>query len=52
LIFAWIGLMPASYPIAGALAQWSIRGMFLICGLAGAAVTALCAIGPDLRRVQ
>ncbi len=52
LMFAWIGLMPLSYPIAGALAQWSIGGMFLICGLAGVAVTMLCAVGPDLRQVQ
>ena len=52
LMFGWVGLMPVSYPVAGALAQWSVSGMFLICGLAGVGVTILCAIGPDLREVQ
>ncbi len=52
LMFGWVGLMPVSYPVAGALAEWSISGMFLICGLAAVVVTMLCAIGPDLRRVQ
>jgi MFS family permease len=52
LMFGWVGLMPVSYPVAGALAQWSISGMFLICGLTAVVITALCAIGPDLRRVQ
>ena len=52
LMFGWVGLMPVSYPVAGALAQWSIDGMFLICGLTAVAITALCAIGPDLRKVQ
>ena len=52
LMFGWIGLMPVSYPVAGALAQWSISGMFVISGLTGAALCALCAISPDLRRVQ
>ena len=52
LMFGWVGLMPVSYPVAGALAQWSIGGMFLICGLTAVAITALCAISPNLRRVQ
>ena len=52
LMFGWIGLMPVSYPVAGALAQWSISGMFVICGLTGAFLTMLCAISPDLRHVQ
>ena len=52
LMFGWVGLMPVSYPIAGALAQWSIRGMFLISGLTAAVITALCALSADLRRVQ
>ncbi len=52
LMFGWVGLMPVSYPVAGALAQWSISGMFLICGLAAVGIVMLCAIGPDLRRVQ
>jgi len=52
LMFGWVGLMPVSYPVAGALAQWSIGGMFLISGLTGLAITFVCAIGPELRRVQ
>jgi MFS family permease len=52
LMFGWVGLMPVSYPAAGALAQWSIRGMFLICGLTAVGITALCGISPNLRRVQ
>jgi MFS family permease len=51
LMFGWVGLMPLSYPIAGALAQWSIRGMFLISGLTAAVIAALCALS-GLRRVQ
>jgi MFS family permease len=52
LMFGWTGLMPVSYPVAGALAQWSIRGMFLICGGAAAAISGLYALSPDLRRAQ
>ena len=52
LMFGWVGLMPVSYPVAGALAQWSISGMFLIAGLTAVAITMLCAIGPELRSVQ
>ena len=52
LMFGWVGLMPVSYPIAGALAQWSISGMFLISGLTAVAITALCALSGDLRRVE
>jgi MFS family permease len=52
LMFGWVGLMPVSYPVAGALAQWSIRGMFLICGLTAVGITALCALSADLRRVD
>jgi MFS family permease len=52
LMFGWVGLMPVSYPVAGAFAQWSINGMFLICGLAAVGTVMLCAIGPDLRKVQ
>ena len=52
LMFGWVGLMPVSYPLAGALAQWSIGGMFLICGLSAVGVAALCALSPALRRVQ
>ena len=52
LMFGWVGLMPVSYPVAGALAQWSISGMFLISGLTAVAITMLCATSPNLRRVQ
>jgi MFS family permease len=52
LMFGWVGLMPVSYPVAGALAQWSIGGMFVICGLTAFAIVIVCAIGPDLRRVE
>jgi MFS family permease len=52
LMFGWVGLMPVSYPLAGALAQWSIRGMFLIAGLTAVGITALCALSANLRRVQ
>ena len=52
MLFGWVGLTPVAFPVAGALAEWSISGMFVICGLAGVTVTLLSAIGPDLRRVQ
>jgi len=52
LMFGWVGLMPVSYPMAGALAQWSIRGMFLISGLTAAMITAACAMSGSLRGVQ
>ena len=52
LMFGWVGLMPVSYPVAGALAQWSIRGMFVISASAAIAISALCAVSPNLRRVQ
>ena len=52
LMFGWVGLMPLSYPIAGALAEWSISGMFLISGLTAVAIVALCSFSASLRRVQ
>ena len=52
LMFCWVGLMPISYPAAGALAQWSIDGMFLICGLSAVAITAVSAASRELRKVQ
>ena len=52
LMFGWVGLMPVSYPIAGALAQWSISGMFVISGAAGVAITAACAVSPNVRAIQ
>lgn len=52
LMFAWVGLMPVSYPVAGALAQWNISGMFLIAGLTAAGITGLCAFSRNLRAVQ
>jgi MFS family permease len=52
LMFGWVGLMPVSYPVAGALAQWSINGMFLISGLTAFGITTVCAISPNLRTVQ
>ncbi|HEV2719969.1 MAG TPA: MFS transporter [Thermoanaerobaculia bacterium] len=52
LMFGWVGLMPVSYPVAGALAQWSISGMFVICGLTAVGITGLCALSRDLRTVQ
>ena len=52
LMFGWVGLMPASYPLAGAIAQWSIRGMFVIAGTTAVAIAALCALSPKLRNVQ
>jgi MFS family permease len=52
LMFGWVGLMPVSYPAAGALAQWSISGMFLISGLTAVVIVALCALSADLRRVE
>jgi hypothetical protein len=52
LMFGWVGLMPVSYPLAGALANWSIEGMFLVSGAVAIVICALSAIGPELRRVQ
>ena len=52
LMFGWIGLLPVSYPAAGALAQWSIDGMFLICGLAAVAITVVCTVDPNLRTIE
>lgn len=52
LMFGWVGLMPVSYPVAGALAQWSIGGMFVICGSGGVVIAALCALSPHLRTVE
>ena len=52
LMFGWVGLMPVSYPLAGALAEWSITGMFLISGVTAVAITSICALSPHLRSVQ
>jgi len=52
LMFGWVGLMPVSYPVAGALAQWSVSGMFLLSGMSAAAIAALCVLSPSLRSVQ
>src|SRR5262249_39267609 len=48
----WVALMPVSYPVAGALAQWSIAGMFLVSGLTAVVITGFCALSVSLHRVQ
>ena len=52
LMFGWVGLMPVSYPIAGALAEWSVGAMFVICGLSAFVITLICAASSGLRHVQ
>lgn len=52
LMFGWVGLMPLSFPLAGALAQWSISGMFLIAGTTAVAIVVLCAFSSHLRAAQ
>jgi hypothetical protein len=52
LMFGWVGLMPVSYPIAGALAEWSIAGMFMISGLGALAATLASMASRELRQLQ
>ncbi len=52
LMFGWVGLMPVSYPVAGALAEWSLSGMFLVSGLAAFAVCVGGTASRALREVQ
>ena len=52
LMFGWVGLMPVSYPVAGALAQWSISGMFIITGTTAVLIVALCALSPNVRSIE
>jgi hypothetical protein len=49
LLFSGIGMIPISYAIAGVLAQWNLRGLFVI---AGTVLVGFAAIGLSRRQVR
>ena len=52
LMFAAIGLMPVSLAVAGGLAQWNVKLMFLIAGAGTLAVTAAAATHRSVREIE
>jgi MFS family permease len=52
LMFAAVGLVPVSYAAAGALAQWSLPGLFIGAGALLAAASALALTGRAARDVD
>jgi MFS family permease len=52
LMFAAIGLMPVSLAVAGVLAQWNMKLMFLIAGAGTLAVTAAAATHRSVREIE
>jgi amino acid transporter len=52
LMFASVGLMPFSLAAAGAAIQWSVRGMFLVAGVAVLVVTVAAAMHRPVREIE
>jgi hypothetical protein len=52
LMFAAFGLLPVGYAVAGAIAGWSVPGMFLLSGLTTIAATLLAGLSHELRAIQ
>ena len=52
LMFAAIGLMPVSLAVAGVLAQWNIKLMFLLASAGTMAVTAAAAMHRSVREID
>jgi MFS family permease len=51
LMFASVGLVPVSLAVAGAVAQWNVRALFLLAGCATAVSSALAARLRSLRDI-
>ena len=51
-MFAAIGLMPISLAVAGVLAQWNMKLMFLAAGAGTLAVTAAAATHRSVREIE
>ena len=52
LMFSAFGLLPVGYAVAGAIAQWSVTGMFLLAGLTTIAATLVAGLSHDLRTLS
>jgi hypothetical protein len=52
LMFCAVGLVPVSYALAGALAQWSFAALFVGAGALLAAASALAAAGKATREID
>jgi MFS family permease len=52
LMFAAVGLIPVSFAVAGLLAQWSLRALFLGAGALLAAASALALTGKAARHID
>jgi len=52
LMFAAMGLLPVSLAVAGALAQWSVRWMFVLAGGGTLTITAIAAMRRSVREIQ
>jgi len=52
LMFSAVGLVPVSYAIAGALAQWNIAALFIGSGAILATASALALTRPAARAID
>jgi MFS family permease len=52
LMFSAFGLLPVGYAVGGAVAQWSLPGMFLLAGVSTIAATLLAFLSRELRAVD
>jgi hypothetical protein len=52
LMFAAVGLVPVSYALAGALASWSLGGLFVAAGAVLAVASALALSGKAAREID
>jgi MFS family permease len=51
LMLGAVGLLPVSLVVAGVLAQWNVKLMFLFAGVATLTVTALVAMQRSVREI-
>ncbi len=52
LMFAAVGLVPLSYAVAGMLAQWSLKALFVLAGAVLAAASAVALASPAARHID
>ena len=52
LMLSVIGLLPVSYAVAGLLAAWNLKGLFVLAGASLLVVSAIGALQKPVRDIQ
>jgi hypothetical protein len=52
LMFSAFGLLPIGYAVAGAIAQWSVPGMFILAAVSTISATLVAGLSRELRAMS